>query len=97
MEHKLHYMPCNADVGDAERERIRQTELYRKGDTVLVWVNEGDLCFVGVNLTPREPELGEMMAALNAYAEATKWATGTEEHRKALQRADRMNPARQRC
>ena len=25
------------------RENVRKTELYRRGDTVLVWVNEGDL------------------------------------------------------
>lgn len=96
MEYKLHYMPCKADVGDSERERIRQTELYKKGDTVLIWANEGDLCFVGVNLTKRDPEPLEMMAALNAYAEAAKWATGTQAHREALERADAINPARQR-
>lgn len=27
----------------AMREHVRTTDLYRKGDTVLVWVNEGDL------------------------------------------------------
>lgn len=25
------------------RENVRKTDLYRRGDTVLVWVNEGDL------------------------------------------------------
>jgi hypothetical protein len=28
---------------DEWRENVRKTELYQRGDTVLIWVNEGDL------------------------------------------------------
>lgn len=31
------------EISREERERIRSTDLHKKGDTVLVWVNEGDL------------------------------------------------------
>lgn len=32
----------------------------------------------------------QMMAALEAYEQAKRWATGTEEHRLALQAADAL-------
>lgn len=28
---------------DEWRENVRKTELYKKGDCILVWINEGDL------------------------------------------------------
>lgn len=34
-------------VEDAERQRIQKSELYRRGDTILVWVNEGQILFGG--------------------------------------------------
>lgn len=41
----------------------------------------------------REHEEKEAMrAALVAYRQAQRWATGTEEHRLALQAADILNP-----
>lgn len=31
------------EVTEEERARIRESDLYKRGDTVLVWINEGDL------------------------------------------------------
>lgn len=33
----------SGEISDQERERIRKTDLYKRGDTVAVWANEGDL------------------------------------------------------
>lgn len=35
--------PVGRDI-EEWRENVRKTDLYRRGDTILVWVNEGDTC-----------------------------------------------------
>lgn len=46
---RIRYARYRGPIDEAERERIRKTPLYELGDTILVWVNEGDLCMVGTN------------------------------------------------
>lgn len=35
-------IPVGSTIGEM-RENVRKTDLYQRGDTVLIWVNEGDL------------------------------------------------------
>ena len=48
-------MPINA-AWETECERIRKHPLYQFGDTICVWVNEGDLCWVGELIQQAEGE-----------------------------------------
>jgi hypothetical protein len=42
-------------MDEAERELMGSSKLYQNGDTILVWVNEGDLYRLG-NELPRPDE-----------------------------------------
>ena len=44
---KIRYTAFRGASDEAERDRIRKHPLYRTGDTILVWVNEGDIGMVG--------------------------------------------------
>jgi hypothetical protein len=50
---------------EAERGRVRKTELYRMGDTILVWVNEGDIC-LEVNMDPTHLDINDENERLKA-------------------------------
>jgi Lar family restriction alleviation protein len=39
----IRFESFRGEISNEERERIRASDLYKRGDTVLVWVNEGDL------------------------------------------------------
>lgn len=52
---KLRYARYRGSMDEAERDRIRRHPLYQHGDTVLAWVNEGDLCEVGESMDPADP------------------------------------------
>ena len=41
-----HLRAC--EVTDGQRKQARESELCKRGDMVLVWVNEGDLIAAGV-------------------------------------------------
>lgn len=71
-QHRVRYIRMQADVGDAERERVRKTDLYKIGDTIAVWVNEGDLCIAGECLDPREPTIVELKAENEQLRQALK-------------------------
>lgn len=44
---KVEYCHCRMSVTREERDRLRSTRLYNKGDMVLIWANEGDLIQYG--------------------------------------------------
>jgi hypothetical protein len=46
---RIRYARYRGQMDEAERDRIRNTPLYQMGDTILVWVNGGDLCMIGAN------------------------------------------------
>lgn len=59
---KLRYISFGSPIGDADRARAQASELYKLGDTVLIWCNEGDLCMVGECLDKQEPTIDQLKA-----------------------------------
>ena len=73
---KFRYLGCSPT--EEQRELARSSDLYRHGDMVLVWVNEGDLCMHEI-VPAIMPELGKMkdqLAAANAEIESWKRHAG---------------------
>lgn len=52
---KVRYARYRGSMDEVERERISRHPLYQHGDTILAWVNEGDLCLVGESMDPTDP------------------------------------------
>lgn len=44
---RVQYVRYHGEIPDAERSRIRRSALYARGDTILVWVNEGRIIIDG--------------------------------------------------
>lgn len=64
---KVRWGKFQGTISDAEHERIAKTELYKIGDTILVWVNEGDILCEGQNMDELEPDwhgIARMLAPL---------------------------------
>lgn len=54
---KVLWSPYCGEVDERERDRIREAPLYRHGDTVIVWANEGSLYMAGERIdAPPSPE-----------------------------------------
>lgn len=47
---KVRYL--NEEPTEPQRQHCRASALYRLGDCVLVWVNEGDILSLGTNVQP---------------------------------------------
>lgn len=80
------------EVDAAEKMRVRGSELYKEGDTVLVWVNEGDLYMVGKCMDPPQPTPENVKAALRAILDSPTingvcgWYPEIEAAKKLLER-----------
>jgi hypothetical protein len=47
-------MRYRGERDQAEIDRICRTDLYKLGDTILAWVNEGDIIMFGKNMEPAD-------------------------------------------
>jgi hypothetical protein len=49
----MQYVPAEGQTVDEMRENARKTELWKRGDMRLVWVNEGDLTMSKMPICPK--------------------------------------------
>ena len=60
------------DTFEEWRENVRKTKLYQRGDTVLVWVNEGDLHMPAIPTADAIARLEVALRAMSAVASHTE-------------------------
>jgi nicotinamide mononucleotide adenylyltransferase len=72
---------------DRQQFNTGETVMFKSGtpERNVVYAWEGEVAGL-------KADNARLRAALNAYRQAQRWATGTEEHRLALQAADEANP-----
>src|SRR5262249_42467386 len=67
MPNRVRWIPYKGIMDAAEQQRVMGTSLGRIGDTIIAWVNEGDIHCFGENLATAEIEDRALAKALAPF------------------------------